>query len=87
MSVLVTLRNKHFEIKQHLSKFNYRLLCFVYQKLLNPLEIRPPPTKKKKKKKKKKNWLCDISSGSALFGKSKSFFRERNTIFWGNYNL
>ena len=28
-----------------------------------------------------------ILSGSALSAKTKSIFGERNTIFWGNYNL
>ena len=29
---------------------------------------------------------CSISSGSALFAKKKMIFRERYTIFFGNYN-
>ena len=31
--------------------------------------------------------LCSISSGSTLFPNPKSIFRERNTIFFENYNL
>ena len=30
---------------------------------------------------------CDISLGSAQFARTKSIFRERNTIFFGNYIL
>ena len=31
--------------------------------------------------------LCCISSGSTLFVKVKKSFRQKNTIFFGNYNL